>query len=87
MPLPSFVDGYVQVAVDSTGKKVQMVQAVDAAGNTVYVQVAQIVGEVPSRLANIESLMNDLLMVNRAILAHYQQLCNLEVSEDDFIQS
>jgi len=39
------IDSYVQIAPDSTGKKVDMDQVVSAAGDTIYRQRATLVGE------------------------------------------
>jgi hypothetical protein len=39
------IDSYVQIAPDSTGKKVDMDQVASAAGDTIYQQRATLVGE------------------------------------------
>ena len=85
MATPNALDGgFVQVAVDSTGKKVAMFQATDAAGNVVYYQAAVIVGDVPDLLNQINSKLADLLAASRALLMIQQNITNLRTDEDDF---
>ena len=77
-------DAYVQVAVDSTGKKVAMDQGVDAAGNTVYFQKALLVGDPADALALLAEVNLQQLAVLRAILRVLTEASNARVQEEDF---
>jgi len=83
-PNTSLDGGFVQVAVDSSGKKVAMFQTTDGAGNAVYVQAAVLIGDTPDLLNQIKALLTDLLAVNRANLMIQQNVTNLKTDEDDF---
>jgi len=84
MALPTGTDSFVQVAVDSTGKKVVMNQVTMPDGTTAYVQVAVLAGDAPDLLARIDSKLTDLLAVMRALLAVQQNTTNLQIAEDDY---
>jgi hypothetical protein len=84
MPLPGGLDSFVQVAPDSSGKKIAMLQTTDANQNVVYIQLAMLIGDVPDILNQINSKLADLLAVNRAILSIQQNCSNLRTDEDDF---
>lgn len=86
MPLPSTIDSFVQVAPDSTGKKVAMGYGVLGDGSIVVIQFAQIIGDVPDLLNQINQKLADLLAVERSILSIQQNCSNLRTDEDDFRQ-
>lgn len=78
------IDSWVQVAVDSTGKKVLMLQGVDAAGNIVHVQAAQIIGEVPELLGQIAQSLKENLAATRMLTAILSESSNSRAEEEDY---
>lgn len=77
-------DSYLQVAPDSTGKKVAMELATDAANNSVYLQRALLVGDPADNLALLFELGQQQLAVLRAILKVLVESGNSRVTEEDF---
>lgn len=77
-------DAILQVAPDSTGKKISMEQTVDAAGNTTYLQRALLVGDPADNLAITVELLQQLLAVNRAMLKVLVESSSSRVTEEDF---
>lgn len=75
-------DGYVQVAPDSTGKQIDMGQVATSAGDTLYRQRAEIVGDVGAAILELLDTNKTQLAVLRGILF---ALTNGEVTEDNFI--
>ena len=78
------LDSYIQVAVDSTGKKVAMDQGLDAAGNTIYFQKALLIGDPADAIAQNLQIQIQQLAVLRAILAVLTQTSNSQAAEEDF---
>lgn len=77
-------DAFLQVAPDSTGKRVSMDQTVDATGVTTYLQRALLVGDPADALATMVELNMHQLAVLRAILKVLTETSNSRVDEDDF---
>lgn len=61
-------DGYVQVAPDNTGKKIDMGQRQSIAADLVHVQRAEMVGPAAEALKELNEVMKQQLAVMRAIL-------------------
>jgi hypothetical protein len=74
-------DGNLQVAPDSTGKKVAMDKTLASDGSDIYVQKAEIVGDVANDIAEIKEIMKLQLAVFRGILF---ALTNGEITEETF---
>jgi hypothetical protein len=77
-------DSYVQVAPDSSGKKVSMDQAIDAAGNTTYLQRALLIGAPADALDQILETQRQTLAVLRALLAITSAESNSRITAEDF---
>lgn len=83
-------DTFVQVAPDSSGKRVDMglvdTGAVDSTGTVqrVYRQRAEITGDVADALLAVNQTLKQILAVDRAILAVLSSVSNSPVSEEDF---
>lgn len=77
-------DAYVQVAIDSTGKKISMDQGVDASGSTVYIQRALLVGDPADQLSQLLEMNQQQLAVLRTILKVLVESTNARVQEEDF---
>lgn len=77
-------DAFVQVAPDSSGKRISMDQGVDAAGNTTYLQRALLVGDPADALAQLVLMNQQQLAVLRAILRTLTESSNSRITEDDF---
>lgn len=75
------LEGYVQVAPDSTGKKVGMEQVTLSDGTTAYLQKALIVGDAADALLYIAEQMKIQTAVLRGILF---ALTNGDVTEEQF---
>ena len=77
-------DAYLQVAPDSTGKKVDMDQVSTAAGDTIYRQKAEMAGET-FRL--LESINKQLEIQTRILRVIFNVLAssNPEFSEADLM--
>lgn len=78
--LPS--DGVLQVAPDSTGKKVATDKTLASDGSEIHIQKAEIVGEAANDIAEIKETMKLQLAVLRGILF---ALTNGDVTEDQFL--
>lgn len=76
-------EGFVQVAPDSTGKKVGMEQVVLSDGTTAYLQKALIVGDAADALLAIKDAMRIQTAVLRGILF---ALTNGDVTEEQFLE-
>lgn len=76
------LEGFVQVAPDSTGKKVGMEQVVLSDGTTAYLQKALIVGDAADALLAMSDTMKMQLAVMRGILF---ALTNGDVTEEMFL--
>lgn len=76
------MEGFVQVAPDSTGKKVEMVQVVLSDGTTAYVQKALIAGDAADALLAMRDEMRIQTAVLRGILF---ALTNGDVTEEMFL--
>lgn len=75
-------DSYVQVAADGVGKKVDMTLVQTNAGDTIYRQRAELIGDSVGLLQSID----DKLMVTNALLRGILfVLSNGDVTEDNFI--
>lgn len=77
-------DAYVQVALDSTGKKVAMDQGTDAAGNTVYFQKALLIAQPADDLNDIRETNKQILLTLQAIFSLLSATTNVRVEVDDF---
>jgi len=77
-------DSYVQVAPDSSGKRIAMDQAVNADGSIVQLQKALLVGTPADALDQILQTDIQILAVLRAILATLAATSNSPVTEEDF---
>lgn len=74
-------DTYVQVATDGSGKKVDMGLVATSAGDTIYRQRAEIVGDVNAAIQELLDINKTQLAVLRGILF---ALTNGDVTEDSF---
>lgn len=77
-------EGFVQVAVDSTGKKVRMAKRLDLQGNVVYVQMAVLDEPTDELLSQTLAVQRQQLAVFRAILQVLKETSNSQVTEEDF---
>ena len=77
-------DAYVQVAADGAGKKISMEQSIDAAGNTVYIQRALLVGDPADALSTLVAINLSQLALLRVIARTLSEMTNSSISEDDF---
>lgn len=77
-------DAYVQVAPDSTGKKIGMDQQTDAGGNVVYLQRALLVGEPADALSQLLEINRLQLAAIRALVRIMSETTNSRADEDDF---
>lgn len=75
-------DAYVQVAVDGAGKQVDMSTVRTVAGDTIYRQRAELVGEPAAALLALGDKLDLQTALLRAILF---TLSNGDVTEDMFI--
>jgi len=76
------IETYVQVAPDSTGKKVEMEQGTQADGSTVYRQKAVLVGDPADAIL----AMRDELKIQTAVLRGILfALTNGDVTEEMFL--
>lgn len=76
------IDSYVQVAADGVGKKVDMTQTATPAGDTIYRQRAELVGDNAVAIQELLDINKSQLAVLRGILF---ALTNGDVTEDNFI--
>ena len=74
---------YVQLAPDSTGKKVVMEQVTQADGTTAYRQVAVLDGEATYQLGEIAESLKTLIHIQRAILAVANNAASNPIFEQD----
>jgi hypothetical protein len=77
-------DAYIQIAPDSTGKKLATDQQTDASGSTVQVQKALLVGDPADALVQLLEINQQQLAVLRAILRVFVETTNARVLEEDF---
>ena len=81
-------DTYMQVAPDSTGKKVSFEGPLtDAAGNTTYLQRALLTGDPADAIQQLLCINRQQLAVARAILRVLTDSTNSRVLEEDFSSS
>jgi hypothetical protein len=75
-------DSYVQVAPDSTGKKVDMSQVATSAGDVILRQRAELVGDPAAAILEMNETLKKVLAVQRGILF---ALTSGDVDEEAFL--
>lgn len=77
-------DSYVQIAPDSTGKKMATDAQTDSLGNAVQVQKAMFVGDGADALSQMLEINRQQLACLRALLRCMTDISNSRITEEDF---